>query len=80
MSARSRRLGRSRPAAGAVAVWLIALLVALVATVQIRSQAEVVRSLQGADPAALAFPPDLFVACPLRANRHAPSAFRGQPN
>lgn len=55
MSARSKRPGGSRPAAGAAAVWLIALLVALVATVQIRSQAEVVRSLQGADPAALAF-------------------------
>jgi uncharacterized protein YlxW (UPF0749 family) len=36
-------------------VWLIALLVAIVATVQIRSQAEVERSFAGADTAALAF-------------------------
>jgi uncharacterized protein YlxW (UPF0749 family) len=38
-----------------VAVWLIALLIAFVATVQLRSQAEVERSLQQADPATLAF-------------------------
>jgi uncharacterized protein YlxW (UPF0749 family) len=38
-----------------MAVWLIALLVAFVATVQLRSQAEVERSLQQADPATLAF-------------------------
>jgi len=38
-----------------VSVWLIALLVALVATVQIRSQAEVERSLVGVDPTSLAF-------------------------
>jgi uncharacterized protein YlxW (UPF0749 family) len=37
------------------AVWLIALLVALVATVQIRSQAEVERSLVGVDATLLAF-------------------------
>jgi uncharacterized protein YlxW (UPF0749 family) len=49
MSARSRRPGR------AVSVWLIALLVALVATVQIRSQAEVERSFASADTASLAF-------------------------
>lgn len=36
-------------------VWLIALLVALVATIQIRSQAEVERSLVGIDTASLAF-------------------------
>ena len=55
MPARSRKPPRSRSAAGAVAVWTIALLVALVATVQLRSQAEVERSLQGADTASLAF-------------------------
>jgi uncharacterized protein YlxW (UPF0749 family) len=54
MSARPRP-SRSRSIAGAVAVWVIALLVALVATVQLRSQAEVERSLQGADVASLAF-------------------------
>jgi uncharacterized protein YlxW (UPF0749 family) len=52
-------LGRSkqRGAAGgrAISVWLIALLVALVATVQIRSQAEVERSFVGTDTASLAF-------------------------
>jgi uncharacterized protein YlxW (UPF0749 family) len=36
-------------------VWLIALLVAIVATVQIRSQAEVERSFAGTDTASLAF-------------------------
>jgi uncharacterized protein YlxW (UPF0749 family) len=36
-------------------VWLIALLVAIVATVQIRSQAEVERSFTGTDAASLAF-------------------------
>lgn len=50
MSARPRR-GRLR----GVSVWLIALLVALVATIQIRSQAEVERSLVGIDPTSLAF-------------------------
>jgi uncharacterized protein YlxW (UPF0749 family) len=40
---------------GAISVWLIALLVALVATVQIRSQAEVERTLVGVDPTSLAF-------------------------
>src|SRR2546426_2376376 len=39
----------------AVGVWLIALLVALVATVQIRSEAEVERSLVGVDATSLAF-------------------------
>jgi uncharacterized protein YlxW (UPF0749 family) len=38
-----------------VSVWLIALLVALVATIQIRSQAEVERSLVGVDATSLAF-------------------------
>jgi uncharacterized protein YlxW (UPF0749 family) len=36
-------------------VWLLALLVALVATIQIRSEAEVARSLVGVDPTSLAF-------------------------
>jgi uncharacterized protein YlxW (UPF0749 family) len=36
-------------------VWLIALLVALVATIQIRSEVEVARSLVGIDPTSLAF-------------------------
>jgi len=62
MSARPRpsplrppRTARSRSSSGAIAVWLIALLIALVATIQLRSQAEVERSLQSADPASLAF-------------------------
>jgi uncharacterized protein YlxW (UPF0749 family) len=38
-----------------IAVCLTALLIALVATIQLRSQAEVERSLQSADPASLAF-------------------------
>jgi uncharacterized protein YlxW (UPF0749 family) len=53
------RAARFRPARGrsgrAVSVWLIALLVALIATVQIRSQAEVERSLVGIDATSLAF-------------------------
>src|ERR1700675_3777875 len=44
-----------RSSGRAFSVWLIALLVALVATVQIRSEAEVERSLVGIDPASLAF-------------------------
>src|SRR2546430_10487605 len=58
MSARPsprRARQRSRSSAGPVAVWLIARLVALVATVQLRSQAEVEKSLLQADPATLAF-------------------------
>ena len=56
MSARSSsRRARQRSSSGAGAVWLIALLVALVATVQLRSQAEVERTLATADPATLAF-------------------------
>ena len=56
MSVGSRRpRSRSRSSSGAVAVWIIALLIAVVATIQLRSQAEVERSLQSADPATLAF-------------------------
>src|SRR5260370_17972368 len=55
MSARPKG-GRRRPfRVRGISVWLIALLVALVATVQIRSQAEVERSLVGTDPTSLAF-------------------------
>jgi uncharacterized protein YlxW (UPF0749 family) len=56
MSAPPRRpaIGRRRPGR-AIEIWLIALLVALVATVQIRSQAEVERSLVGTDTTTLAF-------------------------
>ena len=50
-TARRRRGTRLR----GLSVWLIALLVALVATVQIRSQAEVERSLVGIDSTSLAF-------------------------
>src|ERR1700704_337797 len=52
MSARPR--SRSTRIRG-YSVWLIALLVALVATVQIRSQAEVEKSLVGIDTTTLAF-------------------------
>src|SRR3982074_1019591 len=52
MSARSRTPGSRF---GGCSVWLIALLVALVATIQIRSQAEVQRSLVGIDTTSLAF-------------------------
>jgi len=56
MSARSRATGRSpRASSRAIGVWLIALLVAIVATVQIRSQAEVERSFAGTDSTSLAF-------------------------
>jgi uncharacterized protein YlxW (UPF0749 family) len=55
MSARSSLRPRARRSSGAISVWLIALLVALVATVQIRSQAEVERTFAGTDTAALAF-------------------------
>lgn len=48
---RSPRTSRVR----GISVWLIALLVALVATVQIRSQAELERSLVGIDATSLAF-------------------------
>ena len=55
MSTRLRAAQRRRPTGRAISVWLIALLVALVATVQIRSQAEVERSLVGIDTTSLAF-------------------------
>jgi uncharacterized protein YlxW (UPF0749 family) len=51
----ARRLPRRRTSGGAISVWLIALLVALIATVQIRSEAEVARSLVGIDTTSLAF-------------------------
>src|SRR5437879_11447725 len=54
MSARPRTARRASRARG-ISVWLIALLVALVATVQIRSEAEVERSLVGVDATSLAF-------------------------
>jgi uncharacterized protein YlxW (UPF0749 family) len=54
MSARFRA-GPRRPTGRAISVWVIALLVAMVATVQIRSQAEVERSLVGVDTTSLAF-------------------------
>lgn len=56
MSTRLNPTARRPPfRAGAISVWLIALLVALVATIQIRSQAEVERTLVGLDPTSLAF-------------------------
>ena len=55
MSSRLRPTLRGRTSGRAVSVWLIALLVALVATVQIRSEAEVERSLVGIDTTSLAF-------------------------
>ncbi|HXC78367.1 MAG TPA: DUF881 domain-containing protein [Candidatus Acidoferrum sp.] len=51
MSARFKR----QASTGAISVWLIALLVALVATIQIRSQAEVEKSFAGTDTTSLAF-------------------------
>jgi uncharacterized protein YlxW (UPF0749 family) len=51
MSARFKRQASGR----AISVWLIALLVALVATIQIRSQAEVEKSFAGTDTTSLAF-------------------------
>ena len=56
MSAPPRRASPTRRRSGrAIEIWLIALLVALVATVQIRSEAEVERSLVGTDTTTLAF-------------------------
>ena len=55
MSTRARPGPRRRSTGRAISIWLIALLVALVATVQIRSQAEVERSLVGIDTTSLAF-------------------------
>jgi len=48
-------MSRRRIKATGASVWLIALLVALVATIQIRSEVEVQRSLVGIDPTSLAF-------------------------
>lgn len=48
-------MSRSRIRATGISVWLIALMVALVATIQIRSEVEVQRSLVGIDPTSLAF-------------------------
>ena len=48
-------MSRRRVRATGISVWLIALLVALVATIQIRSEVEVQRSLVGIDPTSLAF-------------------------
>ncbi len=55
MSARPRTTRRPPSAGRGVSVWLIALLVALVATIQIRSEAEVQRNLVGTDVTSLAF-------------------------
>ncbi len=55
MSMRLRPGPQRRSRGRAISVWVIALLVALVATVQIRSQAEVERSLVGIDTTSLAF-------------------------
>jgi uncharacterized protein YlxW (UPF0749 family) len=46
---------RRRARATGISVWIIALLVALVATIQIRSEVEVARALVGVDPTSLAF-------------------------
>ena len=46
---------RRRARATGISVWIIALLVALVATIQIRSEVEVTRALVGVDPTSLAF-------------------------
>jgi uncharacterized protein YlxW (UPF0749 family) len=55
MSARFRGTRTKAGSGRAFSIWLIALLVAVVATVQIRSQAEVERSFAGADTTSLAF-------------------------
>ena len=55
MSTRIKATPRQRSPGRAISVWLIALLVALVATIQIRSEAEVQRSLVGIDTTSLAF-------------------------
>src|SRR6202163_4431599 len=55
MSTRFRPGPNRRSTGRAISIWMIALLVALVATVQIRSQAEVERSLVGIDTTSLAF-------------------------
>ena len=46
---------RRRARATGISVWIIALLVALVATIQIRSEVEVTRALVGVDATSLAF-------------------------
>ena len=48
-------MSRRRSRATGISVWLIALIVALVATIQIRSEVEVQRSLVGIDTTSLAF-------------------------
>ena len=48
-------MSRRRNRATGISVWVIALVVALVATIQIRSEVEVQRSLVGTDPTSLAF-------------------------
>ena len=48
-------MSRRRNRATGISVWLIALVVALVATIQIRSEVEVQRSIVGTDPTSLAF-------------------------
>ena len=48
-------MSRRRNRATGISVWLIAFVVALVATIQIRSEVEVQRSLVGTDPTSLAF-------------------------
>src|ERR1700694_5313839 len=55
MSTRLKGSPRRRASGRAISVWVIALLVAAVATAQIRSQAEVERSLVGIDTMSLAF-------------------------
>src|ERR1700682_646551 len=55
MSSRARTGPRRRTSGRAISVWVIALLVAAVATVQIRSEAEVERSLVGIDTTSLGF-------------------------
>src|SRR5579864_2440056 len=55
MSRRSSAAGRRPVRWQVVSVWVLALLMALVATIQIRSQAEVERNLVGVDAASLAF-------------------------
>lgn len=55
MSARPRNTPRRRASGRAISIWVIALLVAAVATIQIRSEAEVERSLVGIDTTSLAF-------------------------
>ncbi len=50
-----RNAPRRRASGRAISIWVIALLVAAVATIQIRSEAEVERSLVGIDTTSLAF-------------------------